>query len=78
MEIQLLLSLGKVNVQTTDQNSELKTTYIDLQDTKSASESLIKDYKSIVNLYPNQDIGYVIGINNSKIREYIDKILIEV
>ena len=33
MEIQLLLSLGKVNVQTTDQNSELKTIVSAINDT---------------------------------------------
>jgi hypothetical protein len=36
MEIQLLLSLGKVNVQTTDQNSELKTIVSAVNDTNSS------------------------------------------
>jgi acetyltransferase EpsM len=38
----------------------------------------VKDYRSIIDKYRNQDIGYVIGINNSKTREYIDEVLTEI
>lgn len=37
----------------------------------------IKDYKNIVNQYTNYDIKYIIGINNSKTREHLDELLIE-
>jgi chromosome segregation ATPase len=50
-------------IQTVKQeNSELKTTYIDLQDTKSASESLIKDYKSMYNQQLIMNTQIFVGI----------------